>query len=194
MTGTDDVDIRLDEDTLQDRDDLDLQAEVDELRRTVDHLKDLVYEQQQEIEKLKSQEGAATDHLPEIENFARDDAYQGLTDYQHRVTEIWAELPKHAGRNAEKGKPTYSLDYSRLCDALADVDPDEWGSGEKVDSSQARYARKAMEDIAPCRIVDKGAGKKIVVNIAVWATYRPDKVARALMRQEDIQRHLMEDG
>lgn len=186
--------VRIEADDLESREDLDLKAEVRDLRRTVNELKDIVHEQQQEIENLKNQnQDANTDHLPSVENFCRDEAYQGLSNYQERVTEIWRNLPKHATRNAEKGTPTYALDYSRLCDALADVDPDEWASGEKVDSSQARYAREAFEEIAPCRIDDTGGGKKVVVNIEVWATYRPDTVAKTLMKEKDV-REFIEGG
>jgi len=179
---------RIEADDLQGREDLELQAEVRDLRRTVNELKDIVHEQQQEIENLKNQQ-ESTQNLHEVERFCREDAYEGLSKYQERIAEIWRELPKYAVRNKEGGV-TYSLDNQRLCNALAAVDPDQWESGKKVKGSQPRYAREAFEEIAPCRVEDSGSSKKVVVFAEVWATQRPDSVAKSLMKPKYAKKFL----
>jgi len=197
MTGTDDVDIRLDEDTLQDRDDLDLQAEVNELRRRLGEAMDLIHEQDKRIRDLEQRlDDTENDRSPACaaERALRIDATDSLKAYERRVAEIWSELPKHATRNGE-GKVTYSLDYDRLRDALAAVDPGQWESGEKVKSQQVKYAREAFEDVAHAFVKDgEGGAKKVVVYAEQWAVDRPEEVCRRLMSPRDVEEFIAGGG
>jgi hypothetical protein len=175
---------------IADAEEVEARREREDMKRRIEELERLVHEQAQRIEDLEEQQNNGDDHgyACDAEKTLRLDALGSLSTYEERVARIWQELPKHAQRNAV-GDVTYSLDYNRLRDALASVDPDEWDSGEKVKSQQTAYAREAFEDITPASI-ETGAGgsKKVIVYARKWALDRPDEAARRLMSPKDADK------
>lgn len=168
------------------REELDREAEVRELRRTVDELKEMYREQQKEIEELRRKVEDGTDNrdLPEIEKFAREEAYQGLSKNQERAVEIWKALPEYAARNGDYS--SYGLNYDRLRKAIADVD-DRFSAKTDVDAKTVDRVRNEFDNLAYSTIREKNGSKNIVVKISVWACYRPESIAKTLMSSEDIR-------
>jgi hypothetical protein len=171
---------------LRSRESLDREAEVRELRRTVDELKEMYREQQKEIEELRQKVEDGTDDrdLPDIEKFAREDAYQGLSKNQRRAVEIWRDLPEYAARNGDY--ESYGLNYDRLRKAIADVD-DRFSAKTDVDTKTVDRVRNEFDDFAYSRIEERNGSKNIIVKISVWACYRPKSIAKTLMSSKDVR-------
>jgi len=184
--GGDEDAVEIGAEDLYSREDLDREAEVRELRRTVDELKEMYREQQKEIEELrrKVKDGTEDRDLPDIEKFAREDAYQGLSKNQERAVEIWRDLPEYASRNGDYG--SYGLNYDRLRKAIADVD-DRFSAKTDVDAKTVDRVRNEFDDLAYSRIREKNGSKNIVVKISVWACYRPESIAKTLMSSKDVR-------
>jgi hypothetical protein len=201
--GVDEDAVEIGAENLRSREDLDLRVEVRELRRKYDETQDLLYQALDRIDELESriEDEGIPDYVSEVEQWARQGKYDGLRAYEERVTKIWAELPKYAMRTKSRVFATedkqysvvYSLDYNRLRDALAAVDPGEWQSGEKVKSGQAAYARDVFEEKTPAVIDDaQGGNKVVVVSVRKWSLERPETVARRLMNSADVEKFVDE--
>jgi len=150
---------------------------------------------EERIQELEDENSDDAEHVAcEAELCCRRDMYGALSANEERAARIWKKLPEYAGRNG-MGDVTYSLDYDRLRDALAAVDPGQWESGEKVKSQQVKYAREAFEDVAHAFVKDgEGGAKKVVVYAEQWAVDRPEEVCRRLMSPRDVEEFIAGGG